>query len=182
MRLKAREKTAVALFDDGRRGVVRADDVESRYLTLLNELPRRLHLLFGCNHPSEARKQVTRLLDIGFVVPAVVKHRLGQPLVGVVFEQIVDERDHRIAGDDGTWLERLFEASNQRGRVHDRLDLPTLVGQKKRRDQLHLRPRQLIAAREPLKNAVGNLPIPEKRQHLLGVRRARGSAKKKWRW
>ncbi|NKB41447.1 MAG: hypothetical protein GKR86_10460 [Ilumatobacter sp.] len=52
-------------------------------------------------------EQPPGLLDVGVARPPVVVHHLGDPLVGEVLEEEVDERDGRIRGNQAARRSRL---------------------------------------------------------------------------
>ena len=127
----------------------------------------------GCVAPPVGQGR-RGLGDVGRIGPAVVEHRLGQPLVGVVLDQLVQERQRRIGGDQAAPGVGLLEALDERRGVGDRLQLAAQVRQVEGRQQRDLGARQIpqggvVGQHE----AVGDAAVAQHGQHLAGVGRSR---------
>ena len=67
-----------------------------------------------------------------------MEHGFRQPFVAVVFQQVIDEGDARIAGDDrAVEGQRLQAADDGRG-IHHRLELVVIIEEIEGRQELHL--------------------------------------------
>ena len=160
MGLERRHEAAIACLDHRRGGGVGADDIKPFGLPFAEGLPRLLMIGGGVVHHRVSGQDVRTLLDIGRLAPAVMEHRLGQPLVGVVLQKIVEEGEccvlrHHMAAGIGP-----FQPADDRRRIHHRVHAACIVGEVKGRQQFHLGPRQVLAqAMGARHQAIGNAAI-----------------------
>ena len=174
MRIQGGEESPVAALDHRRGDGAGADDAQPRDLAL-REL--RLHLRHDrirAGDIAPARQDLARPLDVGGVVPAVVEHRLGEPFVGIVLEQVVEEADDRIGRQHRAADVLALEPADQRRGVDHRLDHARGIGQVERGQQLHRRRGHRVGRRAVAdEKAVGQMAVAQHRQHLAGVGGAR---------
>ncbi len=123
------QESPVACFDHRCGDVVGADHVEPRDLPIGDEGLELLKLRLRGLNVGPAWQDGSRHLDVRIVMPAVVEHGLGEPLVGVVLDQVVQEGQHRIGGNRLASRELGFEAADERRGVHLRLQLAFIVWQ-----------------------------------------------------
>ena len=105
--------------------------------------------------------------------PAEVEHRLGQPLVRIILDQLVEESKDGVGRHHRTVRTLGLEAPDQRSGIRHRLKRAVLARQKKGREQADLRLGKPIRylTHCPV-NAVGNLPVAQKREHLARIGRS----------
>ena len=136
--VEAAEEAAIARLDDGRGDFVGAHDTEPGDLSLAHHLLDRGHRIVRGRALGPHGQHPGSLLDIGCMPPAIMEHALGQPLVGVVFENLVEERDHGIRRDGAAAGECLLKATDQRRGIRGRHNLALGIGQVEGRKQGHL--------------------------------------------
>jgi len=171
--VERREEPLIALLDHGRGRVVRPHDSQPPDLAVSDHLLDGSDLLVGRGgHPPE-REDAASLGRVGVVIPAVVEHALGQPLVRVVLDQLVEEGRGGVGREDRSPLDGTLEAADQRGRVRDGDEFSRFVRQVEGRQQRDLRGGQLRRiGRVLLDEEIGDPAIPQHRPHLAGVGRA----------
>ena len=169
-RIEQCEQAPVAILDHRGGGGVRADDAEAADLPLgelLACLGRDLVLPVD-QHP--ARQERRGVLHVGGVGPAIVEHRLGEPFVGVVLDERVEEREHRVGRNHRAPGVRLLQPAGERARI-DLGDVGT--GDHELRQQLDAGARQrAMLGRIEHHPRVRNPPIAQHRAKLPAVRRA----------
>ena len=114
MRVKQAQQALVGRFDDRCRDGVGADHGQAVNLAL-----RKLRLglaglcLRHANTTRLQRQNTACLVSICGEMPAVMEHRLGDPFIGEIFEQAVDQAQHRVAGLNLSWGDGLVKTANQ---------------------------------------------------------------------
>ncbi len=122
------------------------------------------------------RQHHSGLGHVGFIEPAVVVHRLGQPLVAVVLEEVVDQGHHGVDRHKAPLCGHRLEPHDERRGVDRAVGVAAvLVGEAQRREQLHRRGRQVVEARVAEHPLVWEPAVPQDRAHLDRVRRAEGA-------
>jgi hypothetical protein len=100
-----------------------------------------------------------------------VKHRLGDPLVGEVFQQRIQECDRRIGWNHRSPSVTLFQLANQRSGIDTGLAVG--IGKDQLRQKLDPWFRQLAAFRRTVVNPhVRDAPVAQYGTHLAAVGRA----------
>ena len=117
MRLHCRKKTSVARINHRGRSVIRPNHIEPTDLTLSNVLFVWLEDLVGHAHIHTKRQERTRIVSIVDKVPAVMEHVLGTPLVGKVFDEVVNKSERWILWQHGSTRVHRLESTNNGGRV-----------------------------------------------------------------
>jgi hypothetical protein len=122
-------------------------------------------------------QQPPGLVDGLRVVPAVVEHRLGEPLVGVVLDEAVAELDHRVGGGEAAAGDHRLEPVDERARIDHRLGVSAVgIGKGDHRDQPHRHRRQVVERRVAQHPGERDAPIAQHGAHLHRIRRAVGAA------
>ena len=94
------DEALITLFDQRPSLGRGADHMEAADLALGETLALFGDLLVGSRISKPEGQHVRAAFDVGRAHPAVVKHRLGQPLVAVILKQHVDEGGRGIGRDD----------------------------------------------------------------------------------
>ena len=175
-----REIAAIAVFDHACGGVVRSHHVKPAHLAFND-------VLFGLGEIGVAQKlagpqrqNVAGMIDIRLVVPAVMEHRLGQPLIAVVFQQVVDERHRRIGRNHAAAGELALEQADDRRRIRHRFQCARWAR------QIECRQQRYFCARQPARRCavrgedqpVGDVAVAQHGQHLSRIRRPRHTQKR----
>jgi len=109
---------------------------------------------------------------VDLLQPAIAEHRLGQPFVGEVFEQVGDEGLGPIRRHDAALGMARFEVIDQRGGIVGE----AAVGIFQHRDHRRLhRPQRRLPPRGFVDPDVGQPPIAQQRADLLRIGRAQGA-------
>ena len=110
-----------------------------------------------------------------------MKHGFGEPLIGIVFEQLVDESQRGITGHDFACAEGVFEMADERRGIDAGFKLAVFAGQVKDRQELDFRARQvsfcLLRADDQL---IGDAPIAQYSEHFARIGRTRHAHQANW--
>ena len=142
----------------------------------------RLERGFARVHAQEVNRQnAASLVDTGRKMPAVMEHRLGDPLVGKILQQGVDKGQNRIRRQrtaSGNFL--LQAAKNGRGIGHSH-QRTRPVGEIKGRQQFNRRLGHTgLVCCIAHQVAVGNVSVTHERQHLACVGRTGSALERQW--
>ena len=173
MRLEGLQEPAVAGLDHRPGHGVGSHHIEPADLAVGEHLLGGGVVRLAHRKASPQGKNGPGPVDVVGVGPAIMEHGLGQPLVGIVLDQLVQEGHGRVVRQHAAPFELPLQPPDDRRGIHHRLQLPLVVGQVEGRQQLHLRPRQIgqgLTARG--QEAVGDAPVAQHPEHLAGVGRS----------
>jgi hypothetical protein len=172
--VEGHEEAAVAVLDDGRRRGVRADDSEPTDLSLGEELGELRDGGVVCIDGGPAGQHLRGLLHVGVVGPAVVEHRLREPLVAVVLDERVDEGHDRIRRHHLATRHPLLQLAQLEGGVdHGAVCAAPLAGEDENGDEGNGNVRGIaVLLRVPDDELEGNAPVAQQGAHLARVGRA----------
>ena len=165
----------VGCFDDRPGSLIGADHRQAPDLALGKPCFCAFdHRFSGTDSDILKGQDVTRLLDIGRITPAEMKHRLRHPFIGEVFQQAVDEAQGRLIRANLAGGPLGFKPADQRRGVRHGFDHAVDIGQVEGRQQFDGRAWQAQPVRHCAgEQAIGNVPVAQQRQHLARVGRTR---------
>ena len=174
MRVQERQQAAIALLDGRPGDFVGSHHCEAPHLPLAERLGEPCQLLGGRGDVPVDGQDQRGLLHVLRVGPAIVEHRFGEPLVGVILDQCVEKGDCRIRMDHPALAVALLEAADLRRRVDHRLIASSAAAGKdenrNQRDWNLGNPHVLRrAAPDP---AEGNPSVAQHGSHLAAVGRS----------
>ena len=97
MRVQKPQQAHIARFNQRRGGRVGTDDRETGNLPLRKKgFACGKHFFIHLHTAPMQRNGFTGAVYVGRVMPAVMEHGLGEPLIGEVFQQCIDKGEHGI--------------------------------------------------------------------------------------
>jgi hypothetical protein len=171
-----REEAVVARFDQRARDLqpFRDDATEPLDPALREGVPELLDRLVRRGEPPQGQDP-RRIGDTLLRPPAVVEHHLGDPLVRVVLDERVQERDRRIVRKYGLLRMERFEIAELEGRVARAaviVDAFREVDAGKQRQGWCGQPGGVGTGHARVQEAIRDAAVSRDRKHLAGVRRA----------
>jgi hypothetical protein len=167
------EQPLIGGFDDRLGDVGGADEFAAPDLTLGDEVvvhPGAVGIELQIARQGEQR---AGLVDAVLIRPAIVVHRLGDPLVAEVLDDGVDQRECRIGGDDAAVGVLAFESHDLWRRVDGDLTVAAVgVGVHDHGDQPHRRLGKVVPLRVAQHPAKRDVAVAQHSPHLEGVGRA----------
>ena len=114
-------------------------------------------------------------------MPAVVEHRLGQPLIRVILNEVIQKAQYRVGRQSRASGKLAFKSPNQRGGVHHRFDFALFVWQKEGRQESDFGARQTqFAIPVADQQFIADVSKAHVGEHLAGIGRAGHALHLQW--